>query len=1052
MELKAIFHYVRFCAVACLAVSGLAASEHHGLVKFGTVPVPGATVTATRDDKKVVAVTDEAGVYTFPDLEDGVWKIQVEMLTFSTVTKEIGVAPNAPAAEWELKLMSMDEIKPSLQTAPAPAAATAGTAAPAGAPGTAAPPAAAAAQPAGTQTASGAPKPAAKGKKGAAAPTTPQAGFQRTDVNASSDAPAPTGAAAAGPPSIAAAADAMQGASDAFVVNGSSSNGIERRAIGNGRKGPRSLFSGGIDFRSYESDVLDARSYSITGQDTARSPYNHFTVGGLVQGPLYVPHLFRWQGNFTVQFQTTRVRNAQSQPFTMPTAAEREGNFSQVPVAILDPTTGQPVPNNIIPASEISPQAKYLLNYYPVPQFTASGVSSYNYQTPIVSRSTSDQFLTRVNKFINNKSNLQTIFAYQDNHNQNDNVVSFVDNTSTSNYRGNVGYTRNFTRTFYGRFSVDYTRSSVLATPFFANTTNVSGLAGITGNDQNSLDWGPPSLSFSGSGIYGLSDGRESFVRNQTTAFSAILTYVRRPHNIQFGGDFKVQDFSTVGQANGRGTFGFNGQATGFDFADFLFGYPDTASLALGNADKYLRSNLYDVFINDDWRVNSSFTLNWGVRWDYGSPITEKYGRLVNLDIAPGFTSSAPVTAQDPIGLLTGLHFPSSMLNPDKHQVSPRISFAWRPIFGSTMVVRGGYGVYYNTSVYTSIANMMTQQYPFSKSLSVAASPTDRLTLANGFVASPGVTPDTFGVDPNYRVGYTENWYVSLQQNVTASLLLTAQYSGVKGTRAAQEFLPNTYPIGATNPCPTCLPGYTYLASNGNSTRNAGQLTVRRRFHLGVSSTFAYTYSKSIDDAGALGTSTGSIAQNWLNLAAERGLSNFDQRHLFTAALQYSTGVGVRGGALLGGWRGVILKGWTFQSNISAGSGLPFSPVYSLPTPVTGTSGTLRPEYIGGDIYQHAAGRFLNSQAFAAPPPGQWGDAGRDSLTGPNQFTMNGSMARSFQDKYTVTVNASNVLNHPVFSAWNSTFNPLLPNGGQFGLLQPPGSMRQLTATFRWTF
>ena len=106
MELKAIFRFVRFCAAACLAVSGLAASEHHGLVKFGTVPVPGATVTATKDDKKAVAVTDEAGVYTFPDLEDGVWKIQVEMLTFSTVTKEIGVAPNAPGAEWELKLMS----------------------------------------------------------------------------------------------------------------------------------------------------------------------------------------------------------------------------------------------------------------------------------------------------------------------------------------------------------------------------------------------------------------------------------------------------------------------------------------------------------------------------------------------------------------------------------------------------------------------------------------------------------------------------------------------------------------------------------------------------------------------------------------------------------------------------------------------------------------------------------------------------------------------------------------------------------------------------------
>jgi hypothetical protein len=1059
MELKASAGYLRICAIVCLAVSCLAASEQHGVVKFGTVPVPGATVTATKGEKKLVAITDDNGGYSFPDLEDGVWNMQVEMLCFSTVTKDIGVAPDAPGAEWQLKLETMDEIKPGLQTAaarPAPApAANLGTTTPSAAtPGTPAP---AAEQPAAAPTASVKPGKAAKGKKGAAAaPTTPPAGFQRTDVNASSEAP--TGAASAGPPSIAASADTMQGASDAFVVNGSTSNGIERRAIGNGRRGPRSLFSGGIDFRSFENDVLDARSYSTTGQDTPRSPYNHFTVGGLVQGPLWVPHVFRWSGNFVVQFQTSRLRNASSTPYTMPTAAERTGDFSQVtngaggPVNLLDPTTLLPVPNGIIPASAISAQAKYLLKFYPLPQFSAAGVA-YNYQVPLVTRSTSDQFMARVNKTVNNKSSLQTVFAYQDNHNQNNDVTSFEDNTQTNNYRGDVTYTRNFARTFFGRFSLDYTRSQVLTTPFFANTSNVSGLAGITGNDQSPLDWGPPSLSFTGSGIYGLTDGRENFVRNQTTAGSAIVTYIRRPHNFQFGGDFKVQDLSTVGQSNGRGTFGFNGQATGFDFADFLYGIPDTSSLAWGNADKYLRSNLYDVFINDDWRVSSALTLNWGVRWDYGSPITEKYGRLVNLDIAPGFTSSAPVVANDPAGSLTGMRYPDSLINPDKHQVSPRLSFAWRPIFGSSMVVRGGYGVYYNTSVYSNIAALMTQQSPLSKSLNVANSAVNPLTLANGFVASPNVTTNTFAVDPNYRVGYTQNWYMSVQQNVTASLLLTVQYSGVKGTRAAQEFEPNTYPIGAVNPCPTCLPGYTYLTSNGNSTKNAGQLTARRRFHGGLSTIFTYTYSKAIDDAGGLGSSTGAIAQNWLNLAAERGLSSFDQRHLFTAALQYSTGVGVHGGALLSGWRGVILKGWTFQSNITAGSGTPFSPVYSLTTPLTGTSGTLRPEYAGGDIYASgAAGRFLNAAAYAAPPAGQWGDAARNSIIGPNQFSMNGTMARSFQDKYTVTFAATNVLNHPTYTGWNSTFNPNLANGGPFGELLPPGGMRTISATFRWTF
>jgi hypothetical protein len=1056
MELKAIPHYLRFCAIACLAVFGLAASEHHGLVKFGSVPVPGATVTATKGDKRVVAVTDETGAYIFPDLEDGIWKIQVDMLCFSPATKEIGVSPDAPGAEWELKLQSMDEIKPSLQAAPSPGTAPAATSTPAAASGTTAPAAETTSQPAAAPTASAAPAKSAKGKKGSA-PATPQAGFQRTDVNASGDAPAPTGAAAAGPPSIAEA----QSSSDAFVVNGSTSNGIERRAIGNGRKGPGSLFTGGLDFRSFENDILDARTYSITGQDTPRSPYNHFTVGAQLQGPLYVPHVFHWNGNFFIQFQTTRARNATNTAVTMPTEAEREGDFAGV-ANIFDPTTKQPVPNNVIPANQISPQAKYFLNYYPLPQFTPTGVLGNNYQVAVVGRTVQDQLSGRVNKTINNKSSLQTRFGFQDTTNQNDNILSWLDHVKNHGYLGEAAYTRTFTRTFYGRFLVNYTRYSSLTTPFFANTTNVSGQAGITGNDQTPNNWGPPSLGFSGSGISGLSDTNENFVRNQTTTFSGILTYIRRPHNFQFGGDLKIQDLSLVGQSNGRGAFGFNGQATGFDFADFLYGIPDTSSIAYGNADKYFRSYLYDVYINDSWNVNSSLTFQWGVRWDYNSPFTEEYGRLANLDIAPGFTSAQPVTASDPVGSLSGMRYPGSLIRPDRHEISPRVSVAWRPIFGSSMVVRAGYGIYYNTSIYGSIAMAMAQQAPFSKSLNLVNSPSDPLTLASGFNASSNFTADTFGVDPNLRVGYTQSFYVSVQQNLTSSLLLTAQYSGIKGTRSLQEFDPNTYPLGGTAPCATCLPGYSYLTSNGNSDRNQGQLTLKRRFHAGVSTTFAYTYSKSIDDSGSLlaygggSGSLGGIAQNWLDLAGERGPSTTDQRHLFTAALQYSTGVGVHGGALLSGWRGLILKGWTFQSNINFGSGLPFTPLYYQPLPGS-VATVLRPEYVGGNVYG-GSGTFLNPLAFAAPPPGQYGDVGRDSLYGPNQFSMSGSMARSFKDKYTVTFAATNVLNHPTYSNPYSTFYPVtspatgLVSYGKFGELLSPGGMRTITATFRWTF
>jgi hypothetical protein len=187
-----------------------------------------------------------------------------------------------------------------------------------------------------------------------------------------------------------------------------------------------------------------------------------------------------------------------------------------------------------------------------------------------------------------------------------------------------------------------------------------------------------------------------------------------------------------------------------------------------------------------------------------------------------------------------------------------------------------------------------------------------------------------------------------------------------------------------------------------------------------------------------------------LNLAGERGPSTFDQRHNLQATFAYSTGVGVRGGALLSGWRGLIIKGWTLSSTITAGSGSPFTPLLNATLPGPGVGGVLRPEYLGGDPYASGVpGRFLNAAAYGLPPAGQFGNAGRDSLYGPNQFAMIGSAARSFADHITATFNASNILNHPTFGAWSHTWDP---TGGLFGVRGGPGAMRSITATLRWSF
>src|SRR5579862_1177169 len=179
-----------------------------------------------------------------------------------------------------------------------------------------------------------------------------------------------------------------------------------------------------------------------------------------------------------------------------------------------------------------------------------------------------------------------------------------------------------------------------------------------------------------------------------------------------------------------------------------------------------------------------------------------------SISTSPPGTPIAPAIASNPTGALTGQHYPDSLIQPDKHAFQPRIGFSWRPFPASSMVVRGGYGVYYNTSVYQPIAMQMAQQSPLSKSLSVQNSAANPLTLANGFTESGSAASNTFAVDPNFRVGYSQNWQLSVQRDLPFALQMTATYLGIKGTRGMQEFLPNTFPTGAVNPCATCPAGY----------------------------------------------------------------------------------------------------------------------------------------------------------------------------------------------------------------------------------------------------
>lgn len=988
-------------AVMCvLSMSASAfAAEHHGRVVVNGVPLAGASVTAVHGDTKLVAVTDAQGVYFFPQIDTGEWKLTFEMQGFRPAQMIVTVPEGAPSAPVDMQMLPLADL---LASAKAVLPST---------------PASVAAVPADKS------KPRSRDAADAPPPPTPEA-------NADADKSA-----------------------DGMLINGSNNNAATSKyslaqAFGTRRAGSKSLYTGSVGFQ-FSASPFDARPYSVTGLQLPKASYSNFTGVATIGGPIRIPHWFYNGPTFFLAYQWTRDRDANTIPGLVPTLDQRNGNLGAQTVAIV-------------------PQAAALLALYPLPNFTGS--TRYNYQTQVLNGTHVDTLQSRLDKSIGRRDQIFGKFAFINSRADVANLFQFRDTTKTFGIDSDVNWSHRFPHQLFVETTYKFSRLRTDVKPFFANRANVSGNAGITGNLQDATNWGPPDLIFS-SGIYPLTDGISAFDRNRTDGAGVNATWTHRRHTVTFGGDFRRQEFNQLQQANPRGSLTFTGAATGSDYKDFLTGVPDASKVAFGNADKYFRESVSDLFVTDDWRVKPELTLTTGLRWDYGAPMTELKGRIVNLDVAQNFSSVAQVLGSNPIGKATGMHYPSSLVRPDFRKFQPRFAFAWRPLPATPLVIRGGYGIYVDTSVYLSAAGSMAQQSPLSTSVSVSNSASCPLTLANGFRDCAGITSNTFAIDPNFRVGYAQIWKLSVQQDLPGSIVLTGTYQGAKGTRGPQEFLPNTEAPGVTAFCASCPRGFVYRTSNGNSIRHAGEVQLRRRLRSGFTATLDYVFAHSIDNDAYLGggstttynsaldaynTPSNTIAQNWRDLRAERSRSSFDQRHLLKFTFQYTTGTGIGGGTLMTGWRGRLLKQWTIASKLSAGSGLPQTPIYSVAVAGTGFVGTVRPNRTAADLYAASNGYHLNAAAFSQPAQGQWGNAGRYSIEGPGAVTLDSSFSRVFKLRdplsLDVRVDASNLLNHVVYTGWNTVYGNDTALNTTFGLPAAARSMRSFELSGRLRF
>jgi trimeric autotransporter adhesin len=853
---------------------------------------------------------------------------------------------------------------------------------------------------------------------------------------------------------------------------GQAGNNANRRGPYNGRyasfgnrRRTQPAFSGSV-FVKLENSALDAAPFSINGRPEPKPSYQDLNFGLNVGGPLVIPKILKYQrASFYFTYQGSLNRTPYSQAAAVPTLDERSGDFSSIPSTIFDPLSGAPFGGNMIPASRINPVSQGLLSLFPTPMF--SGITQ-NYQLVTSVPNHSQNVGFRLNAPVNNKDRLNTNVQVQERDSKTEQLFGYQDAGTGQGVSASAGWSHSFAPRFNNSATVTFSRNTNVLTPYFADKTNIEGDLGINGTLQTPFDYGPPTVSFTNFGS--LTDGTPSRTVGQTTNFTDTLSYVlRRKHNLQFGYLYRRLQQNTTNYQDARGTFSFSGlltselnaqgqpvQGTGFDFADYLLGLPQSSALTYGEDHDYYRGWATGWYAQDDWRPTRGLSFNVGLRYEYFAPYTELYNHLTNLLLNPEITAVTVVTPEENADSL-----PSSLVRPDRKAFSPRLGFAWRPAARRDLVIRGGYSIFYSGSVYSQIASQLGTQPPFINSQSLTTSSANLLTLENGFTILPTQNIlNTFSIDPSFRLPYAQTWSFAVQEALPHGFLLETEYIGTKGTDLGIVEQPNRALTGSSVlnaqqdlriPDAT---SFSYESSQGNSVFHAGQVRFTRRFSTGVSWVILYTYSKSIDDVSSFSGIGGTTAQFINDLNLERGLSTFDQRHRLSATFVVSSPVGVHGMLRNGGWKTAALAGWTLNPALTAATGTPLTA--TLGGNLSNVAGlangaSLRAEATGLPV-ESSAYPYFNLPAFTTPPSGEFGDAGRDTIPGPFQIGLNTSLNRAFRfgesrRQLQFRLSATNALNHVYITSFGTTVN-----SATYGLPTAAAATRTVQLLLRFSF
>ncbi len=814
------------------------------------------------------------------------------------------------------------------------------------------------------------------------------------------------------------------------------------------KSGTNDLHGTAYDF--VRNDIFDARNTFAPTKNPLRRNQFGGTIGGPVELPKSIFGPFAYSGInrtfFFFSYEGLRERRSSTKGFIVPTAAQRNGDFTGEPT-IYDPFNlgaggaRTPFPNNRIPAERIDPISRRVLALFPLPN---NSDKARNYTQQFSDPIDGDQIQIRADHAITPNDQLMLRYSWSDRVNST-RTIAFNGDTTFNRPRGAViGYTRALAPTVINEFRFGTQRYSFDFLPEGLGTDGITPLGlpafGATGNFLRY-----PSIIIRNLAGLGGNNALPVFRAENTFQWIDNLSFALGGHSIKVGGEVRRYQLNNFQPQTSAGEYTFNGAFTGVrdsqyvnGLADFLLGLPNQERIlnTAGYNPTYLRNTRASLYIQDDYQVSPRLTLNLGLRWERDGNWTEKYDRWAYFDFKTGQVVY-PKTAQIPF---TTFPYPfrfddiESFKKPSNKAFAPRIGFAIRPFADNSTVVRGAFGVFWGQAIISVISNTVSTPPPyFLRQTLTSGSTTPELR----FGIFPGASPDQslptnpsfFTHDPStFTNGYVQQWNLGIERQLPQDLAVKASYVGSRGNHLDLRYEGNpALPPGPGSIQPRRrypnIGSITVGDSVGFSTYHSLQLSAEKRFSKGLQFLAGYTWSKSLDTAsswGGLG-SENFLPQDPTRVFLDKGRSAFDLRHRFTLSFVYEIPFRPENKLLNG-----ALGGWQATGIVTFQTGFPFTVLVNGDIPNIGAgAGNTRANLVGDPrVDNPTIDRWFNTSAFRQPDPFTYGSAGRNILDGPGRREFDFSLMKvfSFTERHRLQFRAEffNFFNHPNYGLPNA--------------------------------